>query len=161
VDTLLDFLSAAVFSLQFDEKRKLAELVLAFDSELAPIVGQQLTWRLGGGAAAEGRLALLVQQGRRQAPRRACDLVAIGVLSGQPRGFSMRADGTLESDRKNEALRSLTEVLALLDTPEDTLTFTCAPPGTGRRLALDRDRDGRLDGDERAAGTDPGDPSSH
>lgn len=29
------------------------------------------------------------------------------------------------------------------------LTFTAVPEGTGRRIALDRDDDGILDGDER------------
>ncbi|WP_437719685.1 hypothetical protein WMF45_32415 [Sorangium sp. So ce448] len=40
------------------------------------------------------------------------------------------------------------------------LTFTCAPPGSGERVALDRDADGSLDGDERDACSDPADPAS-
>jgi hypothetical protein len=34
------------------------------------------------------------------------------------------------------------------------------PPGSGRRIGIDRDLDGALDGDERAAGSDPADPTS-
>jgi len=41
-----------------------------------------------------------------------------------------------------------------------TVTYTCTPPGSGMRIALDRDEDGSLDGDEISAGTDPADPSS-
>jgi hypothetical protein len=41
------------------------------------------------------------------------------------------------------------------------LTITGVPPGSGMRMGVDRDRDGALDGDELAAGTDPGDPASH
>jgi len=41
-----------------------------------------------------------------------------------------------------------------------TITYTCAPPGAGHRIALDRDEDGYLDGDEVAAGSDPADAAS-
>jgi hypothetical protein len=34
------------------------------------------------------------------------------------------------------------------------LTYTCAPPGSGVRLGLDRDENGILDGDEEDAGGD-------
>jgi len=33
------------------------------------------------------------------------------------------------------------------------LTYTCVPPGSGRRVGLDRDLDGYLDGDEVRAGS--------
>jgi hypothetical protein len=35
------------------------------------------------------------------------------------------------------------------------VTFTCVPPGTGERAALDRDRDGYFDAIEIAAGSNP------
>jgi hypothetical protein len=38
------------------------------------------------------------------------------------------------------------------------LTYTCVPPGAGKRIGIDRDLDGALDGDERAAGSNPADP---
>ncbi|MBC7974709.1 MAG: hypothetical protein H7138_06950 [Myxococcales bacterium] len=40
------------------------------------------------------------------------------------------------------------------------VTFTCVPPGSGLRIALDRDGDGALDGDERAALSDPASATS-
>src|SRR5262249_47028041 len=40
------------------------------------------------------------------------------------------------------------------------LTYTCVPPGSGRRIALDRDSDGYFDRTELDAGTDPTDPGS-
>jgi hypothetical protein len=40
------------------------------------------------------------------------------------------------------------------------VTFTCVPPGSGERIAVDRDGDGFWDGDERAARSDPADPTS-
>ncbi|MBX7197142.1 MAG: hypothetical protein K1X94_34150, partial [Sandaracinaceae bacterium] len=36
-----------------------------------------------------------------------------------------------------------------------SITYTCAPPGSGVRMAIERDEDGALDGDERDAATDP------
>ncbi|HSG38723.1 MAG TPA: hypothetical protein VLE27_03705, partial [Thermoanaerobaculia bacterium] len=40
------------------------------------------------------------------------------------------------------------------------LTYTCTPPGSGVRAAIDRDEDGVLDGDEEDAGSDPANAAS-
>jgi hypothetical protein len=40
------------------------------------------------------------------------------------------------------------------------VTFTCVPPGSGSRIALDQDEDGAADGDERDAATDPANAGS-
>jgi hypothetical protein len=40
------------------------------------------------------------------------------------------------------------------------LTYTCAPPGSGTRMGVDRDQDGAWDGDEEDAGSNPADPAS-
>ena len=42
----------------------------------------------------------------------------------------------------------------------DELTFTCVPPGSGHRRAIDRDRDGYGDAIEVDAGSDPADAAS-
>ena len=39
-------------------------------------------------------------------------------------------------------------------------TFTCVPIGSGRRVAIDADLDGHLDGDELAAGSNPSNAAS-
>lgn len=49
---------------------------------------------------------------------------------------------------------------ALAAVPGQALTYSCVPPGSGRRIGIDRDADLMLDGDERDAGSDPGDPTS-
>jgi hypothetical protein len=48
-----------------------------------------------------------------------------------------------------------------LDDGADSLTYTAVPPGSGARVALDRDLDGVFDGDEILAGKDPANPGSH
>jgi hypothetical protein len=88
-----------------------------------------------------------------------CDLAAHGPEATEARGWLRGSDGAWRSDRARErpvddaALRAPISASA-------PRTFTCLPPGTGDRVALDRDGDGALDGDERDAGSDPADPAS-
>jgi hypothetical protein len=42
--------------------------------------------------------------------------------------------------------------------PRHEITYTCVPVGSGRRIGIDRDEDGVLDGDEADAGSDPANP---
>ena len=49
---------------------------------------------------------------------------------------------------------------ALANFPGHEVTYTCVPRGSGARLAVDRDDDGFLDGDEVDACSDPADPES-
>ena len=45
---------------------------------------------------------------------------------------------------------SRTALRSLAKKPRQEVTFTCMYPGGGKRLAIDRDLDGRLDGERRA-----------
>jgi hypothetical protein len=72
---------------------------------------------------------------------------------------SPRIDGLFTPDR--QALHAVHDtILRALVIAAGVLTYTCAPPGSGERIGIDRDLDGFLDGDERAAGSDPADPAS-
>ena len=136
IDTLDNFFRDPVFFFPApadQSRRQVISFVLAFDSDLAPVVGQQVTWRPGSPEGVESRLALL--RGQATAPGgAACDLVARGNINGvaysallQPDGsWSMRGGGT----RSDSALKELA-------TAAQPLTFTCLPPGNGRRAALD------------------------
>ncbi|MBY0274118.1 beta-propeller fold lactonase family protein, partial [Candidatus Binatia bacterium] len=131
-----------------DEKRRQVEqYVLAFDSDLAPIVGQQVT--LGDGALAEpsvaARIALLI--GRAEA--RDCDLIVKGVLHGRQRGwlYDPAAHG-FRPDRTSEPASGLATLRAQAGRAGQERTFTCVPVGWGMREGIDRDADGVLDGDE-------------
>jgi hypothetical protein len=89
-----------------------------------------------------------------------CDLVVKGTVAGLQRSYLLNAaSGLFESDRAAEAALS-DAALRAFATPGQELTYTCAPPGSGPRMGLDRDEDGFFDTDEVDAGTDPADPAS-
>jgi hypothetical protein len=133
------------------------QFLLAFDSNLAPSVGQQVTLTPHDPAAAAPRIHLL----KDRAEAGECELVAKGRVAQYEMGFLYLGGGLFKSDRQavppvtNGVLRSL--VVA----GGGVLTYTCTPPGSGQRIGIDRDLDGALDGDERAAGSNPADPHSH
>lgn len=85
------------------------------------------------------------------------DVIAKGRVNRQSRGwFFDRAADRFQSDRAIEQLTP--EQLLAQASPGQELTFTVVARGTGRRLGIDRDLDGRFDADEQEAGTNPADP---
>ncbi|HEV7731177.1 MAG TPA: hypothetical protein VGR62_03400 [Candidatus Binatia bacterium] len=154
VDTIFRFLGTPSFTLTDVERRQLEQFLLAFDTGLAPVVGQQVTLAIGGDVAA--RIDLL----RARATAGDCDLVVHGVRDGEARGWLLVPSGRFVGDRAAEPTIDDATLRAIAATPGQELTYTCVPPGTGTRSALDRDEDGFLDRDERDAGTDPADATS-
>jgi YVTN family beta-propeller protein len=156
IDTLKHFLGADVFSLLASEQRQLEAFVLAFDSNMKPIVGQQLTEHPGDTAAMAERVDLM----QAQALVGNCDLIAKGIINGEVRGSFLQGDNTFSTDRIAEANFAASTIRDLPNTLGVSVTYTCVPPGTGERRGIDRDGDTHLDSDERDAGTDPADPTS-
>ncbi|WP_438025001.1 hypothetical protein [Sorangium sp. So ce233] len=137
-------------------RRQVTSYLHAFDNNLAPIVGQQATLDGAGDLAAEQRVDLLIAR----ASAGECDLVVKGRMGGEERGFLYQpSDGTFRRNRAGSAAIS-DAALRQRAAEGHALTYTCAPPGAGVRMALDRDGDGALDGDEEDAATDPADPAS-
>ncbi|PLW84424.1 hypothetical protein CWI75_00170 [Kineobactrum sediminis] len=148
IDTISNFLGSSVFGFTSDAQREqVVDFMFAFDGNLAPIVGQQLTVGAEPSAAALARLDLLVTRAAVTSPREECDLIAKGVLDGNARGALRLADGRFRTDRTAEDSVSLEQLLTLAGQPGQELTFTCVPPGAGLRMAIDRNNDGILDGD--------------
>jgi len=137
-------------------KRDMEQFMLAFDTNLAPIVGQQVTLTAFNQAVTAARLELLMER----ADAGECDLVAKGRISHHDFGFLYLGDGYFAGDR--QSLPSLPDLLLreLVALSGGSLTYTCAPPGSGERMGIDRDLDGTLDGDEQAAGSNPADARS-
>jgi DNA-binding beta-propeller fold protein YncE len=151
IDTLFRFLTAAVFAPQLTSgfplinpdatRRDVQQFLLAFPSDLAPIVGQQATLTNANASAVGPRFDLFIQRAKAQFVSKEvggvvkeCDLVAHVALGGSIKDFLfdpaannfMPADGGARVT--DAALR------ALATTPGQEVTYTCAPPGSGARI---------------------------
>jgi hypothetical protein len=166
-DTFDHFVGFALFSAAFfpdgftldaageEQRRAVESFIMAAPSNLAPIVGQQTTLTDDLSAVVGPRIDLL----EARAGAGECDLVARLQSPGSDRGFLYLGSGSFQGDRQGEPPISDADPRALA-TGDHTITFTCAPPGSGPRMSIDHDEDGFLDGDEDGAGSDPSDPSS-
>jgi len=122
------------------EREALEAFMLAMDSNFAPIVGQQVTMTSVNAAAAGSRISLLLSR----AEQDECQVIAFHSKKGK--GY-LYGQGLFRSARDRSS--SLTDAqLRARATGDSTITYTCVPKGNGFRLALDRDMDGVLNGDE-------------
>jgi hypothetical protein len=140
------------FPLGDPQRRQVEEFLMAFDSDLAPIVGQQITLSSTNGAVAGPRIDLMIAR----ATAGECDLVVKGTIADEARGARLTPAGTFQTDRASDAAITDAQLRALVTSPGQELTYSCLPPGSGLRAGIDRDGDTALDGDEMDAGTDPG-----
>jgi hypothetical protein len=156
VPTLKLFLTSSVFQLSNTQENELEQFMLAFDTGHKPSVGQQVTAAPANfsGASTIARINLLAAQD--DAGR--CELVAKGVVGGEPRGWLYAGGGSFQPDRAADPPVSTAALRSLGQDAGQEITFTCVPLGSGQRLGLDRDGDGWWDGDERDLGTPPDDP---
>ncbi|MBO0857301.1 MAG: hypothetical protein J2P21_02385 [Chloracidobacterium sp.] len=153
-DTLFRFLTATVFRPQptgigFPDvdpdatRRDVEQFLLAFDSDLAPIVGQQVTLSQVDCQTAGPRIDLMIQ--RAEAPFiskalggevKECDLVANVTLGGRVRNFLY--DPVTRKFISEDGKMRLPDIAlrALAAEPGQEVTYTCLPPGSGSRIAL-------------------------
>jgi DNA-binding beta-propeller fold protein YncE len=136
------------------KRRQLEAFVLAFPTNLAPIVGQQITHAPATAATALPRIQLL----RERADAGDCELIAKTEIAGVEVGYVYVGAGSFRSDRQAQPPISGSALIA--SAAQHPVTYTCVPRGSGVRIGVDRDGDGAWDGDERDARSDPADPSS-
>jgi DNA-binding beta-propeller fold protein YncE len=157
-DTLFRFFGATVFAARpmtdpfpnpggippdgtgFPVRRALEAFVMAFDTNLAPIVGQQVTLSSQNAAVVGPRIDLI----KARAALREADLIVRGRISSLEVGFLYDpTTGKYTPDRLGELALSESQLRALLSlTP---LTYTAVPPANGQRMGLDRDCNGQPD----------------
>jgi YVTN family beta-propeller protein len=128
--------------------------MLAFDSNLAPIVGQQITLTNGNAAVVGARISLLLAR----AAVGECEVVVKGTLAGDPRGWVSTNGIAFSPDRNDEDALTDAQLRAQAISAGQERTYTCVPPGDGIRAGVDRDEDGWWDQTEIDLGADPADP---
>jgi hypothetical protein len=171
VDTVFRFVHGVSFSESFNgpgnngipdgpagdvQRRQLEAFLLAFPTNLAPVVGQQTTLTKNNAAVVGARINLLIDRARAGE----CDLVVKSGSSQGEKGYLFDvASGLFVGNRRRDAPLSDASLRQRALQKGGELTYTCTPPGSGIRAGIDRDEDGVLDGDEVDAGSDPANPT--
>lgn len=114
---------------QITLRRDLEAFLLAFDSNLAPIVGQQVTLTSMNAAQTGDRIDLLISR----AQLNECDLIA-----QTERGGYVYSNGKFEPVMRRGKILNDAELRATAGKDHGEITYTCTPPGTGQRIALGR-----------------------
>jgi hypothetical protein len=158
IDTVNNFISSqtAFPTLTNTQEIELEAFMLAFDTDLAPMVGQQVTLDSSNSGVVSGRIAEMITAADTNFDSLAlgtglkqCDLVVSGTVAGVPRGWVYRpGTSDFDDDTGGTILDAALQALATSDGP---LTYTCVPPGSGTRMAINRDRDSFLDGNDNCA----------
>jgi len=154
-DDLPAFLSSAHrFSpLTANEKTALERFLFAFPTETAPVVGFTRTVTAANAKATAVVTDLHLLVGQAELGR--CDLVVKGLLDDRHVGFVYDAvKKSFARDSTGLAPLTMVQLTSALGQAGSVLTFVAVPPRSGRRLGIDRDADGTLDGDGSLAPTD-------
>jgi len=160
--TVFNFLNGDAFQLNESQREDVEAFLMAFDSDLAPIVGQQVTLTDQNQAQADGRVNVLIAQSGMPftvplyGVATECDLVVSGVVDGEARRWLRQTDGTFISDADPSAPVLEADLLALAEVPGQPLTFTCTPPGSGPRMAGLKGAGGAGGAGGAAGGGEPG-----
>ncbi|MEO1574363.1 MAG: thrombospondin type 3 repeat-containing protein [Pseudomonadota bacterium] len=156
-DTLFRFFNATVFNSAFNNqvgfpdeqaRRDMEAFMMAFDADLAPVVGQQITMDAANVATVLPRVQLLIARAQTAFVSKILDgntteaeIVISGTLDDAPVQYVMNAAGLFESDVDGATPLDGPTLLAAVNGPGDILTMTAVPPGSGVRIGVDRDRD--------------------
>jgi YVTN family beta-propeller protein len=155
VDTLFRFFNAVVFNPQINSgfplinpnatRRNVEQYVLAFDTDLAPIVGQQVTLTSANSAAVGPRINLLEQRAGTSftsavlgGATTECDLVVKVVQNGRVKGFLFDPANNNFVPDDGGARLSDAAIRALAGGAGQEVTFTAVPPGSGGRIAFNQ-----------------------
>ena len=162
VDTLKTFVGGGAFTLNNQEEDDLEAFMLVFPTDIAPIVGQQVTISpthpaIGDAAA---RITLITARAGTAFESSVlggvvteCDVIVKTVEGGVEKGYFSAAGAIFTPDDNGP---NITEAAlrAKADPGGDaqTLTYTAVPPGSGARMGIDRDEDSLPNGTETNTG---------
>ena len=131
------------------QRLQVEQFMFAFDSNLAPIVGQQITLNSSNGVMVGPRVDLMIAR----AAAGESDLIVKGNVGGKSRGWVRLTDGTFKGDKAADAPQTDASLRAVALIAGQELTYTAVPPGSGVRAGIDRDEDGVLDADDNCPAT--------
>ena len=155
IDTMFRFFNTIVFHPLLNSgfplinpdatRRDVEQYVLAFDSDLAPIVGQQVTLTSTNASVAGPRISLMEARAAAAFTSKVlggtvteCDLVARVAQAGAIKGFVWSPSASTFTSVDGGGNLSDAALRALAATAGQEVTFTCAPPGSGTRIASTR-----------------------
>jgi hypothetical protein len=144
-DTVIRFARYPAFRYKNPElqRRQIEQYLFAFESNLKPVVGQQITVSEINLNKTTDRVNLLIER----TLAGDANLVVHGIIDAEARSYLMDQSGAFHSNRQAEPPLTQEQLLQLVNLPGHFLTFTAVPVGSGMRMALDRDEDGIWDGD--------------
>ena len=111
--------------------------MLEFDSDVAPVVGQQITLTNTNSAVVGPRITTFIQRAQAAFTSKELGGVVHGYLS---QSFDAYLPDTGGPAITEAALR------AKAGAAGQDIQYTCVPPGSGQRMGIDRDLDTVLDG---------------
>jgi hypothetical protein len=129
IDTLDTFFKDPVFNFPApvaENRANVIRFTMVMDSNLSPIVGQQVTLR-GDSAWTFDRLTLLEESAQANTPRPQCLLMGAGVIDGDRKVLRM-AGANSYTDAEGVTYTG-TQLRESARTVGQELTFTCYPPG--------------------------------
>ena len=155
IDTLFRFLTAAAFAPTSDSgfpqdnpddtRRDVEQYLLAFDSDLAPIVGQQITLTNSNASVAGPRIDLLLQRAAAPFVSKSlngavteCDVVAHVAVNGLIKSYFYEPGNGMFVPADRSAALSDAGLRALAGTAGQEITYTAWPPGSGGRVTAIR-----------------------
>ena len=142
VDTLERFHNAVLFNFSLSGadpdvlRKQMVQFMFAFDSNLKPIVGQQVTISGTGTTEIINRIDLLIAR----AVAGDNDLIVKMNIAGNKRG-AFWTGGAFELDSAAGGSMSAIDVRNLAQTAGQEVTYTAVPLSSGNRLGVDRDED--------------------
>jgi hypothetical protein len=152
IDTIDSFLGAHHFGLSKTERSQVEKFIMVFPTDLAPMVGQQVTLTTGNTTPATTRIAKMVTAAKTtfESPifgtATECELIVKGIVSVEGSGEVARGWFFNGTGFYDDAGGSIGEAaLRSTVTPTRPLTYTCVPPGSGYSMGIDRDNDMHLD----------------
>jgi YVTN family beta-propeller protein len=148
IPSLQAFLANPVFRLISNNatiKNNLSAFVQCFDTGTAPAVGYTRTLTSANVASASGSNDWSLLES--QAALTNIDLIAKGTINGAPHGLLFQpVSANYIADTTNLSAFTRAQLKTRIQSG-DTLTLMGVPPGSGRRMGIDRDLDGILDAD--------------